>query len=119
MAVLNSEINTESEVFRTNMAAYSKACSELDRHLSWALGGGGLKMIERHHKRGKILVRDRIDLLVDEGTSFLELSPLAALGLYNNELPSAGIVTGVATIRGTTCMIIANDATVKAGAWFA
>ena len=118
MAVLNSEINTNSDAFRANVSAYSQVCDELDGHLSWALGGGGVKMIERHHKRGKILVRDRIDLLVDEGTSFLELSPLAALGMYDNELPSAGIVTGIGTVRGTTCMIIANDATVKGGCFY-
>ena len=75
-------------------------------------------MVERHFKRNKLLVRDRIDLLIDPLTPFLELSPLAGWGLYNNGLPSAGIVTGIGTVRGVTCMIIANDATVKGGSFF-
>ena len=81
--------------------------------------GGGARMRERHETRGKIMVRERIDLLLDAQTPFLELSPLAAWGLYGNEVPGAGIVTGIGVVSGRACMLIANDATVKGGSFFA
>lgn len=118
MAIIESQIDRESETFRQKARAYAELTGDLDAKLEWALAGGGTRMIERHKKRGKKLVRDRIDLLVDDGTAFLELSPLAAIGLYGNEVPAAGIVTGIGAIRGTTCVIIANDATVKGGSFF-
>lgn len=83
------------------------------------LQGGGEALVKRHRARGKIPVRDRVDLLLDAGSPFLELSPLAAHGLYGGELPSAGIVTGVGIVHDTPCMVIANDATVKGGSFFA
>lgn len=89
-----------------------------DQHRS-VLEGGGEALVERHRARGKIPVRDRIDLLLDPGSPFLELSPLAAHGLYGGELPSAGIVTGIGIVHDTPCMVIANDATVKGGSFFA
>ena len=88
-----------------------------DRH-AHVLEGGGAAMVKRHHERKKILARDRIDLLIDPLSPFLELSPLAAWGLYDNEVPSAGVVTGIALVEGVPCMIIANDATVKGGSFF-
>ncbi|MGO4283352.1 acyl-CoA carboxylase subunit beta [Bosea sp. TAB14] len=81
--------------------------------------GGGEKLRARHESRGKIMVRERIDLLLDPQTPFLELSPLAAYGLYGNEVPGAGIVTGIGIVQGRACMLIANDATVKGGSFFA
>ena len=81
--------------------------------------GGGERFRTRHHQRGKIFVRDRIEILLDADTAFLELSPLAAYGLYGGEVPSAGIVTGIGLVHGRPCMIIANDATVKGGSFFA
>ena len=81
--------------------------------------GGGEALVKRHKARGKIPVRDRVDLLLDAGSPFLELSPLAAHGLYGGELPSAGIVTGIGIVHDTPCMVIANDATVKGGSFFA
>ena len=89
-----------------------------DRHRS-VLEGGGAALVERHRSRGKIPVRDRIDLLLDAASPFLELSPLAANGLYDGELPSAGIVTGIGLVHDTPSMVIANDATVKGGSFFA
>ena len=83
------------------------------------LQGGGEALVKRHKARGKIPVRDRVDLLLDIGSPFLELSPLAAHGLYSGELPSAGIVTGIGLVHDTPCMVIANDATVKGGSFFA
>ncbi|WP_439574753.1 acyl-CoA carboxylase subunit beta [Phreatobacter sp.] len=118
MAVLKSRTNPDDPVFRANEETYAGLLADLDAKFDWALAGGGPKMIARHHQRGKILVRERIDLLIDPMTPFLELSPLAGWGLYSNGLPSAGIVTGIGTVRGVTCMIIANDATVKGGSFF-
>jgi len=80
--------------------------------------GGDTAAIQRHRDRGKLPVRERIDRLLDPGSAFLELSPLAATGLYDDEAPSAGIVTGIGRIEGTTCVIVANDATVKGGTYF-
>src|SRR5207249_4862817 len=80
--------------------------------------GGDEKSIARHRERGKLPVRERIDRLIDAGSAFLELSALAANGLYDDDAPSAGIVTGIGTIEGTTCVVVANDATVKGGTYF-
>jgi 3-methylcrotonyl-CoA carboxylase beta subunit len=80
--------------------------------------GGDERSIERHRERGKLPVRERIDRLVDPGTAFLELSPLAADGLYDGDAPSAGIVTGIGRVEGTLCVVVANDATVKGGTYY-
>ncbi|MDQ8727458.1 carboxyl transferase domain-containing protein [Bradyrhizobium sp. LHD-71] len=118
MAKLKSNCDPSDPVFRANAQAYAGLLADLLAKYDWALGGGGAKMLARHRQRNKIPVRERIDLLVDPLTPFLELSPLASWGIYDNSLPSAGIVTGIGTVRGTTCMIIANDATVKGGSFF-
>ena len=118
MAQLKTRCNPSDPIYQANAEAYRAVLADLHAKFEWALAGGGPKMIDRHHKRNKLLVRDRIDLLIDPLTPFLELSPLAAWGLYNNGLPAAGIVTGIGTIRGVTCVIIANDATVKGGSFF-
>lgn len=117
MALLNSQIDPQSEAFRQRADDYAALIDDLDRKLAWARAGGGEKMMARHRDRGKIPVRDRIDLLIDPGSAFLELTPLAAWGLYDGKVASAGIVTGIGRIRGTDCMIIANDATVKGGSF--
>ena len=80
--------------------------------------GGDERSIARHRERGKLPVRERIDRLIDPGSAFLELSPLAANGLYDDDAPGAGIVTGIGRIEGTTCVIVANDATVKGGTYY-
>ncbi|RBI69864.1 methylcrotonoyl-CoA carboxylase [Roseovarius sp. TE539] len=118
MKRLTTEIDPKSEGFQARADDYAHLLDQLGDNLDWALDGGGEKMVRRHRERGKILVRDRIDLLIDPGTGFLELSPLAAIGLYENQLPAAGIVTGIGSVRGTSCMIIANDATVKGGSFY-
>ena len=118
MTILTSNCNPHDPQFTKNKAVYERLISDLREKFDWALAGGGEKIVARHRERGKLLARDRIDLLVDPLTPFLELSPLAALGLYNNGLPSAGIVTGIGTIRGVICVIIANDATVKGGSFY-
>src|ERR1019366_7818382 len=91
--------------------------AELRARHTYVLAGGGAQLVERHHQRQKMLARERIDLLLDPLSPFLELSPLAAWGLYDNAVPSAGIVTGIGLIASTPCMLIANDATVKGGSF--
>jgi 3-methylcrotonyl-CoA carboxylase beta subunit len=118
MAILKSTIDSASDSFKANAAVYDELLQTLRARYGWALAGGGSHMLARHRERGKIAVRDRIDLLVDPMIAFLELSPLAAWGLYDNKVPAAGIVTGIGTVRGVTCMIIANDATTKGGSFF-
>ncbi len=116
---MKSRIDTHSEAFRRNAGQYDALLAQLRAQMAWSLAGGGEKLRERHLARGKIPVRDRIDLLLDPGSPFLELSPLAGWGLYGNEVPAAGVVTGVGNVSGVPCMVIANDATVKGGSFFA
>ncbi len=118
MSILHSKIDTSSAVFNLNRETQEALMQTLRERQHAALHGGGEAMVKRHHERNKMLVRDRIDLLLDPLSPFLELSPLAAYGMYDNEVPSAGIVTGVGNIGGTPCMLIANDATVKGGSFF-
>src|SRR6478752_1376 len=92
--------------------------AELHGHLERVRAGGGETAVERHHARGKLLARERIERLIDPGAAFLELAPLAAHGLYDGEAPGAGIVTGVGPVAGRPCVIVANDATVKGGSYF-
>jgi len=119
MSQINSTVDTLCESYQTNQAHYDKLLGTLRKRLADFTSSGRSELKVRHHTRGKILVRDRIDLLLDGGTAFLELSPLAAWDQYDNELPSAGIVTGIGIVTGTPCMIIANDATVKGGSFYA
>ena len=91
---------------------------ELRAQLALVRGGGGPDAVARHRKRGKLTARDRIDRLVDPGTPFLEFSALAAHGMYRGDAPAAGIVTGIGTIDGVDCVIVANDATVKGGTYY-
>lgn len=118
MARQHSAVNTASEKFTVNHAAQSARIDLLRERLAKATVGGRPEIVARHRKRGKLLVRERIDLLVDPGTAFLEFSSLAAWGQYGSELPGAGIVTGIGIVRGSPCVIIANDATVKGGSFY-
>ena len=104
--------------FDANDAAYTRLVDDLRARHRHVLQGGGEAMRRRHRDRDKTPVRERIDQLVDPLSPFLELSPLAAWELYGNEVPAAGIVTGIGVVSGTPCMIIANDATVKGGSFF-
>ncbi len=118
MSRLQSRINTRSPVFENNASHYSAMLEELRSRLREAAEGIRETHIERHRVRGKLLPRERIDRLLDPHTPFLELSPLAAYGQYGNEVPGAGIVTGIGHICGVPCVLIANDATVKGGSFF-
>ncbi|HNT37886.1 MAG TPA: carboxyl transferase domain-containing protein [Rubrivivax sp.] len=99
-------------------AQYEGLLATLRERMRWAQAGGGEKLHARHKARGKIAVRERIELLLDAGSPFLELSPLACYGMHAGEVPAAGIVTGIGRVAGVNCMLIANDATVKGGSFF-
>ena len=118
MEQIQTEVNTKSSEFSENEKHNLEILDDFKSKLNVATAGGPEKSIEKHRKRGKLLARDRIQLLIDEGTPFLEFSPLAAHGLYGDSAPSAGIVTGIGAVHGREVVIIANDATVKGGTYF-
>ncbi len=118
MPPLDSRIDPGSAEFAANRAAYAPLLRTLRERLGQVGSGGGEALRRRHHERRKVFVRDRIDLLVDPLSPFLEIAPLAAWGLYGNDVPAAGLVAGIGVVHGTACMIIANDATVKGGSFF-
>jgi len=121
MPVLRSRLDPASPEIRANHDAMADLVADLRARQAAVAdrgAGGDDRSIARHRERGKIPVRERIDRLLDPGAPFLELSPLAATGLYDGDAPSAGIVTGLGRIEGTTCVIVANDATVKGGTYY-
>jgi 3-methylcrotonyl-CoA carboxylase beta subunit len=121
MPVLRSRLEPETDESRANRAAMEALVADLRARQAQVAArgaGGDDEAIVRHRSRGKLPVRERIDRLLDPGSAFLELSPLAAGGLYDDDAPSAGIVTGVGRIEGTLCVVVANDATVKGGTYF-
>jgi 3-methylcrotonyl-CoA carboxylase beta subunit len=115
--VIVSKLDRGSSQFAANTAANEQLVATLKERQQFAIAGGNgrQRSIERHLARGKILVRDRIDMVIDEGTAFLEFSTLAAFGQYDDSAPGAGIVTGIGVVHGTPFVFIANDATVKGG----
>ncbi len=115
---LHSTIDPSSSDFARNAESMRGLVAELRDKLDTVAGGGGEASRARHTARGKMLARQRVDLLVDPGTAFLELSPLAAHGLYGGDVHSASIVTGVGRIAGRECVIVANDATIKGGTYY-
>src|SRR5216110_1200116 len=117
MGVLTTQL-VRDETFERRRAAMEALVVELHERTALVARGGGEKALERHRSRGKLTARERIDLLVDPGSAFLELNALAAWGLYEGQAPGAGIVTGIGVIEGQECVIIANDATVKGGTYF-
>ena len=121
MPVLRSRLDPAGLEARANHDAMAALVADLRARQAAVAdrgAGGDDRSIARHRERGKLPVRERIDRLIDPGAPFLELSPLAATGLYDGDAPSAGIVTGIGWIEGTTCVIIANDATVKGGTYY-
>lgn len=116
--VLTCAAPTHGEVFDRNTAAHADLAVELSDRLERARAGGPEAARLRHQSRGKLLPRARIDRLLDPGSPFLELSTLAATGMYEDELPSAGIITGVGRVAGRVCVVVANDATVKGGSYY-
>jgi 3-methylcrotonyl-CoA carboxylase beta subunit len=118
MSKLRSHVDPKSGGFKLNVEAFEGLLAELRERSAEARRGGGEKAQRRHKERGKLPVRDRIELLLDPGTAFLELSPLAAYGMYDGRVPAAGIVTGIGRVSGQEAVIVANDATVKGGTYY-
>ena len=110
--------DTGADAFQKNSDAMRSLIAELRERLQRVRQGGGTAQVERHHSRGKLTARERIELLIDPDTALLELSPLAAWGVYDDEPASAGIVTAIGMVAGQHCMIVANDATVKGGTYY-
>jgi acetyl-CoA carboxylase carboxyltransferase component len=117
VALLASRVERTDDFGRRH-ARLEDLVSELRERTALVAAGGGERAVERHRSRGKLLARERIDRLVDPGSAFLELNALAAWDLYDNQAPSAGIVTGIGVVEGRECVIVANDATVKGGTYF-
>lgn len=118
MAKIISKINTRSQEFVDNAAHMQSQINDLRDKLSEIKLGGGEHSRQRHLDRGKLLPRDRINALLDEGSAFLELSQLAAYKVYDDNVPAAGIITGIGRVSGQECIIVANDATVKGGTYY-
>ncbi|MGZ6791661.1 MAG: carboxyl transferase domain-containing protein, partial [Mycobacteriales bacterium] len=107
-----------SEPYERNAALHRALVDELRGHLAQAALGGPASSRDKHVARGKLLPRDRVDALLDRGSAFLELSPLAAHGLYGGDAPGAGVITGIGRVSGRECVVVANDATVKGGTYY-
>jgi 3-methylcrotonyl-CoA carboxylase beta subunit len=118
MDVISTQIEKGSAFFKENEEYHKKLLNELNEKLKIAKKGGDEKTVARHLERGKFQARDRIDQILDEGSPFIELSTLAGLDLYEEDVPSAGVVTGIGMVHGIHCMFVANDATVKGGTYF-
>ncbi len=118
LPAIQSEIDVGSPEFKENEAHMKRLVDEWRERVAIVKAGGGPEAVERHKSRGKMTARERIDALIDPGSSFLELSTLAAWDMYDNAAPGAGIVTGIGVVSGQECMIVANDATVKGGTYF-
>jgi len=118
MPILKSQIDTRSDEFKANATAMAELVDQLDAVAAKTCEGGGATARKRHLARGKMLARERIDALIDPGSPFLELSQLAAHGVYDEDVPSAGIITGIGAVSGRECIIVANDATVKGGTYY-
>src|SRR5947208_7773322 len=118
MVPIESKLRPDDPAFRANEELNRALSEELKRHLARARQGGDAAARERHRQQNRLFVRDRIERLLDPGSPFLELSPLAAHGMYGDEAPSAGLVTGIGRVAERECLIVANDATVKGGTYY-
>jgi 3-methylcrotonyl-CoA carboxylase beta subunit len=118
MTVLSSSVAPASAVFKANAAAMARSVEELKSRVAAAGQGGDERSRKRHTERGKLLPRERVDRLVDPGSPFLELSPLAAFGMYEGEIHAASVITGIGRVSGRECVIVCNDATIKGGTYY-
>lgn len=118
METLASQLDTSSDQFAANAEAQLSLVHELKKRLAVAALGGPEKSRERHISRGKLLPRERINYLLDEGSPFLEIAPLAANGMYNDDSPGAGVIAGIGLVHGRQVMVVSNDATVKGGTYY-
>src|ERR1700722_7055681 len=118
MAILESSLTLSSKTFQENVHHMDTLVTDFKEKLKDIQKGGGEKSREKHRTRGKLLPRERVEKLLDPGSPFLEIGSMAAHNVYENEAPSAGIITGIGRIKGQECLIIANDATVKGGTYY-
>ncbi|WP_301929979.1 carboxyl transferase domain-containing protein, partial [Xanthomonas fragariae] len=118
MSVINSQLQVSGESFQHNLAAMRAVIDDLRRTLAQIALGGSDAARAKHTARGKLLVRERIDALLDPGSALLEIAPLAAHGMYADQVPCAGVVAGIGRVSGVECVIVANDATVKGGTYY-
>jgi len=118
MTILRSSIATGSEGFKANAAALAALVDELKSRMLAAAQGGDERSRKRHTERGKLLPRERVEHLVDPGSPFLELSPLAANGMYDGDIHGAGLITGIGRVEGRECVVVCNDATIKGGTYY-
>jgi len=118
MSTIKSAINTRSADFQANAASLRAQVEDLRAKAAEVALGGGVAARDKHTARGKLLPRDRVNHLLDPGTPFLEVGQLAAMGMYDDEAPAAGVITGIGRVKGVECMIVANDATVKGGTYY-
>ena len=118
MEILSTTVEPASPQFEANDAAQRALVEELRQKLATAALGGPEKSRERHVARGKLLPRERVDLLLDEGSPFLEVAPLAAEDLYDGASPAAGVIAGIGVVEGRLVMVVCNDATVKGGTYY-
>ena len=118
MSTLETQLNARSADFQANAAAMRTLVDDLKAQVAKAAEGGGEAARKKHTDRGKLLPRVRVQTLLDPGTPFLEIAPLAAMGMYGGDAPAAGIVAGIGRVSGVDCMIVCNDATVKGGTYY-
>jgi 3-methylcrotonyl-CoA carboxylase beta subunit len=118
MPLIKTKIDRQSAQFTANTAAMGGLLEDLRQCVETVSTGGGASARDKHLKRGKLLPRERIDRLLDPGSPFLECSQLAAWGMYEGEVPSAGVITGIGRVSGVECMLVVNDATVKGGTYY-
>ena len=118
MTILSSQVDTRSDIFKRNAEAMRGLVDDLRQRTEQVRLGGGEEPRKRHVARGKLLPRERVRALLDPGSPFLELSPLAALDMYDNEAPGSGVITGIGRVSGVECVIVCNDATVKGGTYY-
>src|SRR5690349_17133399 len=118
MSILKSSADTRSDAFRENDVLMRAAVADLRTKLGTIKQGGGAAARDKHVKRGKLLPRERIRVLLDVGSPFLELSQFAAWDMYGGEVPAAGIITGIGRVAGVECVVVCNDATVKGGTYY-
>ena len=118
MSIIPSQIDPRSPDFKAGSTQLRAVVDDLQHQLGRIAGSGGAKAREKHIAHGKLLPRERIRALLDPGSPFLELSPLAAYGMYDDAAPAAGLITGIGRVNGIEVVVVANDATVKGGTYF-
>ena len=118
MSIIKTHIKPDSEKYKSNFEFHLKLANDLEIQISEIKKMGPSKRVQKHQLRGKLTARDRIEKLRDSDTIFLEFSAFAAQGIYEDYVPAAGIITGIITVHGHKCIVVANDATVKGGTYY-